>query len=164
MLHLRSRRRIPRSSLNPTNQSWKPSKRTKEALDRGMYLLKDRQKLTLLADKSPYGWKTVLEYKHHDLADDEEDEKIYRAEARAARASKCFAPRCLGLQRLSGMPVSRNSQLNVGQIPNSFTRVNEQLSVGRPAGLCFSCGKPGHWRASCLNVLSSCNPANQQAK
>ena len=30
--------------------------RTKEALDRGMSLLKDRQKLILLADKSPYGW------------------------------------------------------------------------------------------------------------
>jgi len=37
--------------------------RTREALDRGMSLLKDRQKLTLLADKSPYGLKTVLEYK-----------------------------------------------------------------------------------------------------
>jgi len=74
--------------------------RTKEALDRGMSLLKDRQKLTLLADKSPYGLKTVLEYKHHDLADDEEDEKkIYRAEGRAARVSKRFAPRGLGLQR-----------------------------------------------------------------
>jgi len=106
-----------------------------------------------------------LEYKHHDLADDEEDEKkIYRAEARAARASKRFAPRGLGLQRRSGIPVSRNSQLTVGQIPNSFTRVNQQLSVGRSAGLCFSCGKPGHWRASCPNVLSSSNPANQQAK
>jgi len=58
--------------------------RTKEALDRGLSLLKDRQKLILWADKSPYGWKTVLEYKHHDLVDDEEDEKkIYRAEVRA---------------------------------------------------------------------------------
>lgn len=139
--------------------------RTKEALDRGMSLLKDRQKLILLADKSPYGWKTVLEYKHHDLADDEEDEKkIYRAEARAARAPKRFAPRGLGLQRRSGIPVSRNSQLTVGQIPNSFTWVNQQLSVGRSAGLCFSRGKPGHWRASCPNVISSSNPANQQAK
>lgn len=43
-------------------------KKTKEALDKGMALI-------LLADKSPFGWKTVLEYKHHDLADDEEDEK-----------------------------------------------------------------------------------------
>ena len=138
--------------------------RTKEALDQGMSLLKDQQKLILLA-KSPYGWKTVLEYKHHGLADDKEDKKkIYRAEARAARASKHFAPHGLGLQCRSGIPVSRNSQLTIGQIPNSFTRVNQQLSVGRSAGLCFFCGKPGHWRASCPNVLSSSNPANQQAK
>jgi hypothetical protein len=33
-----------------------------------------------------------VEYKQHDLADDEEDEKkIYRAEARAARISKKFS-------------------------------------------------------------------------
>ena len=58
----------------------KDLEKTKEALDRGM------------ADKSPYGWKTVLEYKHHDIADDEEDEKkIYRAESRAARAVKLSA-------------------------------------------------------------------------
>ena len=52
----------------------------------------------LLADKSLYGWKTVEEYKHHDLVEDEDDEKkIYRAEARAARASKHFATRSFGL-------------------------------------------------------------------
>ena len=48
--------------------------KTKKALDKGD-LLQEHQKLILLADKSQYGWKTVLEYKHHDLADDEEDEK-----------------------------------------------------------------------------------------
>ena len=42
--------------------------KTKEALDKGMALI-------LLADKSPFGWKTVLEYIQQDLADDEEDEK-----------------------------------------------------------------------------------------
>ncbi|CAH3194155.1 unnamed protein product [Porites evermanni] len=70
----------------------KDLEKMKEALDRGMALHQERQKLILLADKSPYGWKTVLEYKHHDLADDEEDEKkIYRAESRAARAVKLSA-------------------------------------------------------------------------
>ena len=49
--------------------------KTRQALDKGMDLLQECQKLILLADKSQYGWKTVLEYKHYDLADDEEDEK-----------------------------------------------------------------------------------------
>ena len=49
--------------------------KAKEALNRGMSLVKERQKMILLADKSSFGWKTVLEYKHHDLTDDEEEEK-----------------------------------------------------------------------------------------
>ena len=53
--------------------------KTKEALDKGMALLQERQKVILLADQSPFGGNTALEYKHHYLADDEEDEKkIYR--------------------------------------------------------------------------------------
>ena len=71
----------------------KDYQKTKEAIDKGKALVKERQKLIKLADKSPFGWKTVIEYKQHDLAEDEEDEKkIYRAEARAARVSKKFRP------------------------------------------------------------------------
>lgn len=43
--------------------------KTKQALDKGMDLLQERQKLILLADKSQYGWKTVLQYKHDQLPD-----------------------------------------------------------------------------------------------
>ena len=141
--------------------------KVKESLDRGMSLLKERQKLILLADKSPYGWKTVLEYKHHDLAEDDEDEKkIYRAEARAARASKRFAARSFqGSQRRgSGLPITRNSQLTVAQLPSSFTRVNQQSSANKSAGLCFACGKSGHWRAACPNLSFAANFPNQQPK
>jgi len=38
----------------------KDLQKTKEALHQGMSLLEDHQKLILLADKSPYGWETVL--------------------------------------------------------------------------------------------------------
>ena len=34
--------------------------KAKEMLDRGMSLVKERQKTILLADTSPFGWKTVL--------------------------------------------------------------------------------------------------------
>ena len=42
----------------------------KTAVDQGISLVKERQKLILLADKSQYGWKTVQEYLQHELADD----------------------------------------------------------------------------------------------
>ena len=83
-----------------------------------MSLLKERQKLILLADKSPYGWKTVV--------DDEDDKKIYRAEARAARTSKRFAVRGSNSQR-RGSSVARSSQLAVAHLPNAFGRLNPQV-------------------------------------
>ena len=92
--------------------------KTKEHLEKGMSLLKECQKLILLADKSPYGWKTVLEYKHHDLAEDDEDEKIYRIEARAARTSKRFAA-CGSNSQRRGSSVARSSQLAVAHLPNT---------------------------------------------
>ena len=127
--------------------------KTKQALDKGMDLLQERQKLILLADKSQYGWKTVLEYKDHDLADDEEDEKkIYRAESRAARSTKRFTSRPMR-QRSNVTSTSTTAQFSASQMPNLFSRVNPQLSSLRSAsGLCFACGKPGHWRASCPNL------------
>ena len=125
----------------------------KQALDKGMELLQERQKLILLADKSQYGWKTVLEYKHHDLADDEEDEKkIYRAESRAARSTKRFTSRSTR-QRSNVTSTSTTPQFSASQLPNLFSRVNPQLSSQRSSsGLCFACGKPGHWRAFYPNL------------
>ena len=130
--------------------------KTKQALDKAMELLQERQNLILLADKSQYGWKTVLEYKHHDLADDEEDEKkIYRAESRAARSTKRFTSRSIP-QRSNVTSTSTTPQLSASQLPNLFSRVNAQLSSQRAAsGLCFACGKPGHWRAFCPNLRSN---------
>jgi len=130
-----------------------------------MSLLKDRNKLTLLADKSPYGLKTVLEYKHHDLADDEEDEKkIYRAKGRAARASKRFAPlvwdysadlECLS-QEIRSSPSTKFLIPLLGSI-NSFTLVDL-------LGFAFPVENLDIGELPCPNVLSSSNPANQQSK
>lgn len=145
----------------------KDLQKTKEALEKGMDLLQDRQKLILLADKSPYGWKTVLEYKHHDLADDDEDEKkIYRAESRAARSTKRFASRSVQQRRFVAPVSSTTSQLSASQLPNLFTRVRPQtLSQRSNSGVCFACGKPGHWRVCCPNIqLAASSNAGQQSK
>ena len=115
-------------------------------------------------DKSPYGWKTGLEYKHHDLAEDDEDErKIYKAEARAARTSKSFVASGSNSQR-RGSSVAPSSQLAVAHLPKAFGRLNPPLLATRSAGICFSCGKPGHWRAACANLLLPSSSQNQQAK
>ena len=82
--------------------------KTKQALDKGMKLLQEREKLILPADKSQYWWKTVLEHKHHDIADDEEDEKkIYRAESRAASSMKLFTSRLIRQRSNMGLADQR---------------------------------------------------------
>ena len=99
----------------------------------------------------------MLEYKHHDLADDGKDEKkIYRGESRAARAVKLSASRTSQHQRKFLPAVQAKSpQLAASQLPNLFSRVNQQHSAQRStSGVCFACGKPGHWRA--------CSPSLQQ--
>ena len=95
-----------------------------------MSLLKERQKLILLADKSPYGWKTVL--------DDEDDKKIYRTEARAARTSKRFAVRGSNSQR-RGSSVVRSSQLAFGRLnPQVFAFLVRSQATGEPlAQICY---------------------------
>lgn len=114
--------------------------KTREALNRCKALLQERQKLILLADESPNGWKTVLEYKNHDLADDEEDErKIYRAASKKARA--------VG-RSPSRTPRDRRKSLSAVQ-----AKPPQQQSVRRSASdVCFGCGKPGHWKASCPSL------------
>ena len=107
---------------------------TKEGLDRGMAFLQESV-------------VTVLEYKHHDLADDEQDEKkIYRAESMAARAVKRFASRTSQHQR-KFLPAlqAKSPQLAASQLSNLFSRVNQRHSAQRStSGVCFACGKPGH--------------------
>ena len=68
--------------------------KAKETLAEGTSLLAERQKLILLAEKSDFGWKTVDEYVQHELAVDEDDgEKILRAEERAEKAVKSTVAR-----------------------------------------------------------------------
>ena len=56
-------------------------------------------------------------------------------------------------QRNNVTLTSTTAQLSTSQLPNLFLRVNPQpLSQRSASGLCFACGKPGHWRAFCPNL------------
>ena len=98
--------------------------------------------------------------------DDEYEKKIYRAEARAAKTSKRFAARGSASQRRgsSVQHVARSAQFAATHVPSAFGRLNPHLSASRSAGLCFSCGKPGHWRALYPSLLFPSSFQNHQAK
>ncbi|KAL9955713.1 hypothetical protein ACROYT_G037073 [Oculina patagonica] len=97
-----------------------------------MELLKERRKLILLADKSPYGWKNVVEYKHHDLADDEEDGK----RSTGQNLEQLDLPSGSLLAQLT----ATTPQLSASQLPNLFSRVRPQsLSQRSSSGVCFAC-------------------------
>ena len=148
------------------SQIFRTRKRPKKVYKKrykGIALSKERQKLILLADKSKFGWKTVKEYSQHELAENSDDEKkIYRAEARAAKNSKkSFANRPRPRNYASA---SQNSYPAMGApIPTVISRGSGPSQLSRPIstqraspGMCFACGKPGHWRSSCpFNQKSS---------
>ena len=103
-------------------------------------LIAHRQKLIRLADLSELGWRVVSEYEANPLASDSEDEKrIYRAEARAnrrlktERAKKGRSARAWPYRK--GLPST-----------NSTSAPQMVQTTHRKPGLCFDCGKPGHWK------------------
>ena len=81
------------------------SGRAKEKLKEGISLLKERQKLIKIADKSEFGCSTINEYVDDELADNEVDaKKIKKAEKRAADKLKFIQEK----KRKVRMPQSAN--------------------------------------------------------
>lgn len=141
--------------------------KAQEAIEEGIKFAKERQKLILLADQSKFGWNTVKEYKQHDLAEDSEDEKkIYKAEARAARNSRRNSNTRAVFSRKSSLASSTvSSQQSPIPVVTSrgFSDLRSFPPSQRPSpGTCFSCGKSGHWRSSCpLNSSSNSTVGKQ---
>jgi len=109
------------------------------------------QKLILLADESELGWRFVSEYQSNPLASDSEEEKrMYRAEARANKKLK--AEKSKKLRGARNWPYRKPV---VAQ--NNATQGMSMRQPMRRPGLCFACGKPGHWKGAAECPASSSN-------
>ena len=108
-------------------------------------MLAHRQKLVMLADSSDLGWRVANEYETNPIAEDSDDERrIFKAEARAARKAKAergrrargrYAPYARGARGAAGTPRQ--------------TYPNKPPVLPSKPGLCFACGKAGHWKNEC---------------
>jgi len=140
------------SSLPRASESMSSLEQAKVAVQEGMDLLKNCQKVIRLADRSKLGWVVVNEYGEDKLAKDSDDEKrmaraVAAAEKKAAQQKKSKVGCGAAMQNRSdaafraprptadtGYPVSRMAWL---------------------VGPCFDCGEIGHLRRNCPKTAAS---------
>ena len=111
----------------------------KESILESTSLLKKRQKLILLADKSECGWKTVEEYSQHELTGSEDDgKKIRRSKERAKKTLKLLPPeRHLGnfpqlSTRRFHVLLRRAIELLLGSVPKVVSVIFNTFLVAPP--------------------------------
>ena len=148
--------------------------KTLEELKEGETKLSNRNKLILIADASDQGWEVVKEYQRRDPADDSDDDKsIRQAEARAFQKRR-------RAQSAKKSPYSsqRSSNLTYPSLPyvtpaysspaplfqpslspafnrNPFNATNwPKASRGSRGGSCFGCGRFGHYRNQCPDLIA----------
>ncbi|XP_033631763.1 uncharacterized protein LOC117293524, partial [Asterias rubens] len=138
----------------------------KDSLKKASDTIDKRQKLIRLADSSSYGWATVSEYEAHQLAEDDEndDNKITRAENRAGRkikqkkaaAATQQQPKKFKWGNSQNVETTGNSSF---RRPSQFSAPYTSFSRGKGGGACFLCGSFAHWKATCPRRYSFNKPA-----
>ena len=128
--------------------------KVKEELKKGILLLKERQKLIKLADKSEFGWSTINEYVDDELAANEVDaKKIKKAEKRAADKLKSVQEKSKKAQKPHSANLARgNSFSNAGFTAHNwryFCTQSGRYFGDRQFDSCFRCGRRGHWASAC---------------
>ena len=117
-------------------------------LQEGMNLLRQRNKLIMIADSSDGGWTTVAEYEHKPVASDSEDDRrIRKADNSAVRK---LQKRRSDRGRRRSQPYTPATVTSGDVADNSGARgfFRPRRTV-QSSDLCFLCGERGHWRRSC---------------
>ena len=135
---------------------------TTKSLKDCLQLIRKRQKLIKIADKSEFGWLAAREYDEDEIASNSDDDKRLKKAEKAAMAK-----------------YKRNSQRNVRRLdarysgfnskpysPGGFREYTQQWqrnqnfrppyynapSFNPARQWCFACGNYGHWRAQCKSI------------
>ena len=143
-----------------------------EELKQGNDLIKQRNKLIRLADRSDNGWAVVNEYITDTLASDSDDEKrIRRAEFMANKKSKSGRASVTNRGYSTSVSYFPYSHINTN-IPNTESEYSEasgfrgsfQRGRGRrlpgPQDVCYACLGTGHWRENCPAVTQQTGTQN----
>ena len=113
----------------------------------------------VLADRSEHGWKVVEEYETEELAEDSDDEKKIKSAIKSAAAKQKAKPSKFQPRKAPYYKRAPETHPNPATSTSShnFCRFNPQYprllcpspTMPRPSDLCFTSGKPDHWRRNC---------------
>ena len=136
--------------------------KAKETLKSGIEILKNRQKLIVIADSEKLGWHVADGYETNELASDDEDEKrLWKSANRAERKAKedqreksrkrprsatAFATTSPVPIAPMNLPFSTLSAVNVPQ-------AQRRRYIDKSRDVCRSCGRVGHWSNECTGPL-----------
>ena len=130
-------------------------------INEAIKLLNKRLKLIKIADKSDYGWQTVIEYMSDEVASGSEDERrIRRAESvvekkRKKAQSGTTAKKTKFLEDEHVAQTAQDRQFFRSSGTRFFQRRTQRPRLPGANDRCFGCGKQGHWRYQCYKIAAT---------